>query len=174
MVTTSRLAVTLGLTSFLALGACVNPGEESRPDVYDQSQVNAIQRGRVVTIISVSPARVSVANSQNHGTSQLIGGLLGAALGAGLAAGPGGSGWGGGLAAGAGGGAAGALAGGAISQGKVIVKGVSIAYQDRAGGEALLSTQVGKACEYKPGTAMLVTTGNNETRVQPNAQCLKK
>lgn len=173
MVKASRL-VGLGLTSCLALGACVNPGDESRPDVYDQSQVNAIQRGRVVTIISVSSARVRVNNAQNHQTAQVVGGILGAALGAGLASGAGGAGWGGGLAAGAGGTAAGALAGGAISQGQAIVKGVTIAYQDRAGGEALLSTQVGRPCEYHPGTALLVTTSSNETRVQPNASCPTK
>ncbi|MXV43689.1 hypothetical protein GS501_01230 [Saccharibacter sp. 17.LH.SD] len=173
MIKASRFAV-LGLTSFLALGACETPGEDSRPDVYDQSQVNGVQRGRVVNIISVSSARVNVDNSHNHETSQVVGGLLGAALGAGLAAGPGGAGWGGGLAAGAGGAAGGALLGGAAVGGHTLVRGVTIAYQDRAGGEALLSTQVGRTCEYRPGSALLVITANNQTRVQPNASCPRR
>ncbi|QHI95015.1 hypothetical protein GT348_00625 [Aristophania vespae] len=163
-----------GLTSLLALAACQTPGVESRPDVYGQSQVNTVQRGRVVTIISVSPTRINVDNSASKKTAQIAGGILGAALGSGLASGVGGSGWGGGLAAGAGGAAGGALLGGAIAGNNTLVNGVTVAYQDRAGGEALMSTQVGRVCEYKTGSALLVTTANNETRVQPNATCSKK
>lgn len=165
---------TLGFTSLLALAACQTPGVESRPDVYDQSQVNTLQRTRVVTIIAVSPARINVDNTANQKTARIAGGILGAALGSGLAAGVGHTGWGGGLAAGAGGAAGGALLGGAVTGKNTLVSGVSVTYQDRAGGEAYTSTQIGRPCEYAPGTAQLVTTTNNETRVQPNAVCPKK
>lgn len=162
------------IVPFLALGACTTPGQESRPDVYDQSQVNTVQRGRAVQIISVSAVKVNVDNSRNKKTAEIVGGILGAALGSGLAVGAGHTGWGGGLAAGAGGAAGGALAGGQIVRGHTLVDGVTIAYQDRAGGDVLLSTQVGRTCEYKPGTALLVSTGDDGTRVQPNAACPKK
>ncbi|MCL1497655.1 hypothetical protein CO583_09100 [Parasaccharibacter sp. TMW2.1882] len=162
------------IVPFLALGACVTPGQESRPDVYDQSQVNTVQRGRAVQIISVSAARVNVDNSRNRDTAKIVGGILGAALGSGLAVGAGHAGWGGGLAAGAGGALGGSLVGGQAVGGHTLVDGVTIAYQDRAGGDVLLSTQVGRTCEYRPGTALLVSTGENGTRVQPNAACPKR
>ncbi|MDF7673423.1 hypothetical protein PT277_00625 [Acetobacteraceae bacterium ESL0709] len=165
---------TVGLVSLLALAACQTPGVESRPDVYDQSQVNKIQRTRIVSIIAVSPARINVDNTANQNTARVAGGILGAALGSGLATGVGHTGWGGGLAAGAGGAAGGALLGGAVEGKTTLVSGVSVTYQDRAGGEVFTSTQVGQPCEYVPGTAQLVTTANNETRVQPNAVCPKK
>lgn len=169
----AKKATILGLTSLLALGACAKPGEELRPDVYDGSQVNSVQHGRVITILSISRARVNADNSQNQKTATVVGGLLGAALGAGLASGVGGAGWGGGLAAGAGGAAGGAMLGSAAEGNHTLVEGVSIAYQDRAGGDVLVSTQVGRSCEYKVGTAYLITTGGNNTRVQPNAACPK-
>lgn len=165
---------TVGLTSLLALAACQTPGVESRPDVYDQSQVNKLQRTRVVTIIAVTPTRINVDNTANQNTARVAGGILGAALGSGLATGVGHAGWGGGLAAGAGGAAGGALLGGAVAGKTTLVEGVSVTYQDRAGGEAYTSTQVGRLCEYTPGTAQLVTTQSNETRIQPNAACPKK
>lgn len=162
------------IVPFFALVACETPGQESRPDVYDQSQVNTVQRGRVVQIISVSEARVNVDNARNRRTAKIVGGLVGTALGSGLAVGAGHSGWGGGLAAGAGGAIGGSLVGGQVVGDHTLVKGVTIAYQDRAGGEVLLSTQVGRTCEYKPGTALLVSTGGTGTRVQPNAACPRR
>lgn len=165
-----KIAV-LSLGSLFMLSACQQPGQDLRPDSYDASSVNTVQRGRIVTILSVSPAKITVDNSHNQKTATVVGGILGTALGVGLAGGVGHAGWGGDTAAGIGG----ALAGGALAHSvagaKTQVNGVSIGYQDRAGGDVLFSAQVGRTCEYKPGTAALITMGNNQTRVQPNAVC---
>ncbi|MDI4463003.1 hypothetical protein E7V43_23185, partial [Escherichia coli] len=38
----------------------------------------------------------------------------------------------------------------------------------------LTSTQVGKACQFTTGLAVLISTKDNETRIQPNATCPEK
>lgn len=174
MIRRSRAVMGVMLVPFLILGACASPGEESRPDVYDQSQVNSLQQARVVQIVSVSRARVNVDNTKNHKKSRMWGSLLGGALGAGLATGVGHVGWGAGLASGLGGLAAGALLGGEATDTQKIIRGVMITYQNREGGALFMSTQIGRPCEYKPGNALLVTTAAQETRIQPNASCKRK
>lgn len=164
----------LGLSALFTLSACQQPGQDLRPDSYDASSVNTVQRGRIVTIISVAPAKVTVDNSQNQKTATVVGGILGTALGVGLAGGVGHAGWGGDTAAGLGGALAGGALGRSMAGAKAQVDGVSIGYQDRAGGDGeLFSAQVGSTCEYQPGTAMLITMGNNQTRIQPNNTCPK-
>ena len=167
-----KLVTAFAMVSCLAMSACAVPGEESRPDVYDQSQVNQTQNQRVVDIVSISPARINVQNEQNHETGQLIGGLLGAAagVGGGLA---GGSGLAAGLA-GAAGTAGGAWIGGHVVRDHAIVSGVTVTYNDPRAVGFHSSTQVGKPCEYKIGPSLLVLTSTNETRVQPNSVCPTK
>lgn len=164
-----KFMTALALCSTLTLAACATPGEESRPDVYDQSQVNQTQNQRIVNIVAVSSARINVQNEQNHETSQLVGGLLGAAAGVG-----GGLAGGSPLAAGLGGAAGtagGAWIGGHVVRDHAIVSGVTITYNDPRAMGFKSSTQVGQVCEYKTGSALLVMTAENETRVQPNSQC---
>jgi hypothetical protein len=68
-----------------------------------------------------------------------------------------------------GGGALGAAAGSLVAD-KVLVEGVSIAYIEND--KIFTSAQVGKPCEYKVNeTALIISTGPNETRIQPNATC---
>ena len=67
------------------------------------------------------------------------------------------------------GGALGVAAGSMVAD-KVLVEGVSIAYLEN--GKMYTSAQVGKLCEFKPNaTALIISTGTNETRIQPNATC---
>lgn len=159
--------VSLAMCSMLA--ACATPGEESRPDVYDQSAVNQAQQQRVVNIVLVTPAHINADNTHNHNLSTGTGALIGGGLGAGL-----GTAFGGGLAgglAGLGGAAIGGAAGSQIQRDHAIVSGVTITYDDPRAVGTQSSTQVGRSCEYKKGQALLVLTAQNETRVQPNAEC---
>ena len=155
--------------SVLSLATCAQPGAESAPNVYTQGQVNTRQKADVVNILAVMPAKVQVSNAENQRTAQIAGGLLGAAAGAGLGAG---------LAhhnalatgtVGAVGGGAFGAAAGSLVPGQVLVDGVSITYTDH--GSTFSSAQVGRACEYAPGQAIMVSTSPTETRIQPNHEC---
>jgi hypothetical protein len=52
---------------------------------------------------------------------------------------------------------------------KVMVDAVSLTYSEN--NKIYTSTQVGQACEFKPGVALVISTQANETRVQPNSVC---
>jgi hypothetical protein len=108
-----------------------------------------------------------VDNSQQRQAAQVAGGILGA-VGGGLAGGFGNIGRAGTAGTAAAGGAIGVAAGSLVSD-KVLVDGVSISYSNHD--QMFNSAQVGKACEYHPGTAIMVSTSQNETRIQPNAVC---
>ena len=98
----------------------------------------------------------------------IIGGALGALAG-GFGGGFGGLGAAGTLGTSVGGGAVGVAAGSMVAD-KVLVEGVSIAYLEN--GKMYTSAQVGKLCEFKPNaTALIISTGPKETRIQPNAAC---
>lgn len=75
------------------------------------------------------------------------------------------------MAGGAGGGVAGAAAGSLVSD-KTMVEAVSLSY--KSGTKVLSSTQVGKSCLFTPGLAVMISTKENETRIQPNAKCPEK
>ncbi|MDS0093363.1 hypothetical protein QU614_24230, partial [Enterobacter hormaechei subsp. xiangfangensis] len=47
--------------------------------------------------------------------------------------------------------------------------GVSLTYKD--GTKLFTSTQVGKPCQFTTGLAVVISTKNNETRIQPNTTC---
>ena len=161
----------LAISGMLGLAACSTPGEEYRPDVFDQSQVNQAQDQRVVNIVAVSAARTRVQNEHNHQVSELSGAAIGAGLGAGL-----GTAFGGGLAgglAGVAGGAIGGMVGGQVVQNKAIVSSVIVTYDDPRLVGTHSSTQIGRVCEYKLGNALLLLTAQGETRVQPNSECPK-
>jgi outer membrane lipoprotein SlyB len=153
----------------LSLAACAQPGADAAANVYSEGQVNTRQKAEVVNILAVLPARVKVSNAENQRTAQIVGGLLGAGAGAGLGAGLGSHNA---LATGAvgavGGGVVG-VAAGSLVPGQVLVDGVSITYTDH--GSTFSSAQVGRACEYAPGQAIMIATSPTETRIQSNATC---
>lgn len=154
------------------LSACQATGEQYAANVYKAGQVNQKQDAKTVKILAVMPAKIEVDNAEAKQNAQLIGGVLGA-LGGAAAGGSVKKHTGEATVAGAvGGGALGAAAGSALVKDKVLVDGVSLTYVE--GKKTLNSAQVGRLCEFAPGTAIVISTGNNETRIQPNAVCPKE
>lgn len=159
-----KVFIAVALSSALLAG-CAATGEDLAADVYSADQVNTKLKPVMVKILAVMPAKVAVDNTQNKKMAQVAGGVFGTILGAvtgyqhnyQTAA-----------IAGAGVGTAGALAGSMVKD-KVLVPGVTITYRSR--GSLYSSTQVGKKCQFKKGTALMVKTMKNETRIQPNAEC---
>ncbi len=153
--------------AIIVMSGCAATGENLKGNVYKAGQVNAAQEARGIKILKLMPAQVEVDNSQQKQQAQVVGGVLGALAG-GLGGGLGRIGTGGTVATTAGGAALGVAAGSLVAD-KVLVEGVTIAYSEN--GKMFTSTQVGRLCEYKLGDAVVVSTGQNETRVQPNATC---
>ncbi|MGF6409566.1 glycine zipper 2TM domain-containing protein [Paraburkholderia sp. MM5482-R1] len=154
------------------LAGCQATGEQYSASTYTTAQLNSRQEVKTVEIIAILPAKVQVDNAQGKQAAQIVGGLLGAIAGgaAATAATHGGHAikQQNAILGVAGGAAAGAAAGSLVSD-KVLVDGVQLTYKDA--GKVFSSTQVGKACEFTQGIAEVVSTGPNETRVQPNAAC---
>ncbi len=149
------------------LSGCAATGENIQSNVYRAGQVNMAQAARSIKIITVLPAKIEVDNSAQKKQAEVGGAILGALAG-GLGGGFGGLGGLGTTGTTIAGGAAGAAAGSLVSD-KKLVEGVSIAYSEN--GKMFTSAQVGKACEYRPGTTIIISTSPNETRIQPNATC---
>jgi outer membrane lipoprotein SlyB len=153
-------------TAVLFITGCTATGQQHRADVYKAGQTNTAQEAKTVNIVAISPAQIEVDNAEGKKNAQLAGAVLGALGGA--AVGNKNSqriGTAGGAAAGA---AVGTAAGSMVPD-KVLVEGVSIAYQ--VDNKLLTSAQVGRMCEFKPGTALMISTNSNETRIQPNNAC---
>jgi len=160
-----RLITTLAI---IAISGCAATGENLKGNVYKAGQVNAAQAARTIKITAVLPAQIEVDNSKQKQQAQ-VGGAMFGALAGGLGGGFGGLGTAGTVATTAGGGAIGAAAGSLVAD-KVLVQGVSIAYMED--GKMFTSSQVGKECEFRANaTALIISTGPNETRIQPNATC---
>jgi len=158
-------SMAVALCGLLVVG-CASTGEQYASNVYTADKVNTQQEVKTVNIIAVLPARVQVDNTQARQNAQIVGGVLGA-----LAGGFAGNRLDGGrgtLTGGAVGGSVGVAAGSLVND-KVLVDGVSLTYKD--GPKTFNSAQVGKLCEFNPGTAILITTMTSETRIQPNAVC---
>ncbi|WAH58573.1 hypothetical protein LZ023_03005 [Pseudomonas silvicola] len=154
----------LSLATLLA--GCQATGEDYQADVFDASQVNTKTPARTVQILTVSPTKIKVSNAKNRQTAQVVGGLLGAVGGGALGAGHNRDTA---LVGAVGGGAAGALAGSMVSESS-LVPGVLIGYSEE--GKIYTSAQVGKPCQFTPGSiSLMVMMLNNETRIQPNATC---
>jgi len=149
------------------LSGCAATGESLQSNVYRAGQVNTAQAARSIKIITVLPAKIEVDNSEQKKQAQVGGAILGALAG-GLGGGFGGLGGLGTTGTTIAGGAAGAAAGSLVSD-KILVEGVSIAYSEN--GKMFTSAQVGRACEYRPGTTIIISTSPTETRIQPNASC---
>ncbi|MGM8225253.1 hypothetical protein ACSV5M_01635 [Cellvibrio sp. ARAG 10.3] len=157
--------------SLTVLVGCQATGEQHRANVYKAGQVNMKQAAKTVEILAVMPARIEVDNSEAQQKAQVAGGILGAVLGAAIGDNVQSSRYQTNetVVAGALGGAVAGAATGSLVKDKVLVDGVSLVYVED--GETLSSAQVGKLCEFKPGVAVIISTGENETRVQPNATC---
>lgn len=159
MVHTKILTSSLILTA-LTLTGCAS-GDQYKANVYRQGQVNQAQAAKMVQIMAINPAKIEVDNSQGKQAAQIGGAIIGALLGG--AAGNRSNNTGVGALAG---GVAGAAAGTMVSD-KTLVDGVQLTYVEN--NRMLSSAQVGKMCEFKLGTALVISTGySTETRIQPN------
>ena len=139
-----------------------------RADTYYAGQVNQVQEVNTVQIIAVNAARVAVPNDDNRDTARMTGAILGAIAGAAIGNHNNHSTSSrvmGGLAGGAVGGLAGDAVGGSSSTS--YTDGVQIVFRT-ASGKVLQSAQVGRPCEFKTGTAVMVSPTPNEARIQPN------
>ena len=156
-----------------SLSGCTPPGQNLQANVYKADQVNSQQDAKVVEILAVMPAQVEADNTQQKQQAQIIGGVLGAIGGGVLGHQVADRGYqDNGAALGAAGGAAAGVAAGSLVPDKMLVEGVSITYKYK--GKVLHSAQVGRKCEFKPGKAVVISTAEKETRVQPNATCPEK
>ncbi len=165
---TSRVVGIITVTA-MTLSGCATTGEGLQANVYKAGQVNQVQEAKTVKILAVLPAKVEVDNSAAKRQAEVGGAILGALLGA--AAGNRSSRPGTGTVGAVGGAAAGAAAGSMVSD-KVLVDGVSLTYVYN--NRTLNSAQVGRACEYQPGVAVMISTSPTETRIQANATCPPK
>lgn len=159
-----------GLTACMVaacLCGCVATGDVYRSDVYSTRLVNQAQEVQPVEIIAVLPARVAVENDEGRAAAQTAGAIIGALVG--IAAGNQSNRWdrsGNRVMGGLGGAVAGGMIGNALSGERTLVDGVQITF--RQGNRVLQSSQVGRVCEYKVGTAIMVSPAPNVTRIQPN------
>lgn len=55
---------------------------------------------------------------------------------------------------------------------KTLVEAVSFTYKE--GMKIYTSTQVGKTSQFTTGLAIVISTKDNETRIQPNTKCPEK
>jgi outer membrane lipoprotein SlyB len=157
------------LLSVLFLFGCQATGEEYQANVYKAGQVNSRQEARTVQILAVMPAKIEVENKQGKKAAKLLGGVFGALAGA-AAGNQAKNNTGEATAVGAVGGAAvGVAAADTVAKETVLVDGVSLTYIED--GKTLNSAQVGRTCEFQPGIAIVISTGENETRIQPNTAC---
>jgi outer membrane lipoprotein SlyB len=154
-------------SAIVMLTGCAATGEQYGANVYKAGQVNSAQTVKMVNILGLIPAKIEVDNSKNKANAQVAGALIGALLGAAAAnknssANSRANNMGAGVVGGG-------VLGGALASGvsdKSLVDGVTITY--KLEDQMLSSTQVGKLCEFKSGQAMMVSTNNSETRIQPN------
>lgn len=167
-----KSSVLCAVLSAALLSGCVTNGEQYQGNVYKADQVNQRQDARTVRILAVLPAKVEVENTQGKQAAQAIGGVLGViggtVVGSKLDRHSNTSK----IAGAVGGGTLGVVAASAMVQDKILVDGVSITYVEK--GKTYTSTQVGRKCEFIPGTAIVISTEAKETRVQPNATCPDK
>jgi outer membrane lipoprotein SlyB len=167
MKTVKQLLI-LSIFTPLLLTGCQNNADSYAANVYDTGQLNNKQETKTVNIISILPAKVAVDNTQNKQAAQTFGAVLGLVAG-GIAGHNVGSRSALGTTAGAvGGGALGAGAGSLVKD-KVLVEGVSLTYKE--GTKVYTSTQVGRTCDFTSGLAVVISTKDNETRIQPNTAC---
>lgn len=153
---------------FPLLLGCQSNGDKYQSNVYTSGQVNTKQEAQTINILAVLPAKIEVDNSQQKKAASIFGAVVGGLAGAALGHSLGDQSTTNTLVGAAGGGVAGATAGSLVSD-TTLVDGVSIAYDFE--GKTYNSAQVGKLCEFTPGRAIVISSAENETRIQPNATC---
>ena len=162
----TKLALIGAVTAALLTAGCANDGTAYRSDVYWAGQVNQAQEVKTVQIIAVMPARITVDNRYERDDSAtmgtILGALAGAVIGATVSDSPDAV-----IAGTVGGAALGNVTGKGVSgRSENFVEGVQITF--RQGDRIFNSAQVGRVCEFKTGTAIMVSPSPNETRIQPN------
>ncbi|PCS23989.1 hypothetical protein [Candidatus Enterovibrio escicola] len=156
-------ATTLSLLSIIVFTGCQATGEKHRSSSYVLGDINKRQEAKTINIISITEAKVEIDNKEARKNMALVGGLIGSVAGSFIGHNQGET-----LTGGALGGIAGATSG-LLPSKSVLVDAVTITYSEH--NKIYTSTQIGLACEFKPGVALVVSTRTNETRVQPNANC---
>ncbi|WP_219588355.1 hypothetical protein [Vibrio parahaemolyticus] len=160
-----KLTLVTVIISAISLSACQSTGEQHKASTYTTAQLNSKQAAKTIEIIAVLPAKVEVDNTEAKQMATKAGSLLGLVAGAAIGSSKNTES---GVLGGLGGGLVGGTAGSMVED-KVLVDGVTLTYSEN--NEIFTSTQVGAACEFKVGTALVITTQADETRVQPNAEC---
>ncbi|QCE32802.1 hypothetical protein FAI41_03930 [Acetobacteraceae bacterium] len=173
-----------GFSCFLSaclLAGCVDPVENLKPTTFPED-LNAKTPGRVVTILTLMPAKAQVDNMYNHNlTAEIVGDCLGILLGvAGMAGSSPGmiAGWYIGKAIGG-------WIGGAIEPPELHPQAMIIAYQDPNVPHIQQVIEIARPCEFKTGMAYAVMSDirdkvlqqtRPEMRIQPNnfAACRQK
>jgi outer membrane lipoprotein SlyB len=149
----------------LTISACTTTGDKYRASSYRSTQVNQKQAAEVIEIIAILPAQVEVDNTEAQKKRQILGAILGAAGGAAIGNAVGGNNT---AAGGLLGGAAGAVVA-STTENTVLVQGVTLTFVQDS--KTYSSSQVGRACEFKPGRAVMISMRADETRIQPNNSC---
>ena len=149
----------------LTISACTTTGDKYRASSYRSTQVNQKQAAEVIEIIAILPAQVEVDNTEAQKKRQILGAILGAAGGAAIGNAVGGNNT---AAGGLLGGAAGAVVA-STTENTVLVEGVTLTFVQDS--KTYSSSRVGRACEFKPGRAVMISMRADETRIQPNNSC---
>ncbi len=161
-----NFVVSVAAIGTLLLGGCQSSGDLYRSDTYYASAVNQAQEVKTVQIIAVIPARVAVPNRSDQSKAQAVGAVLGALAGIAIGNQVHNAGRSDRVIGGVAGGIAGMALADAGSGDQALVDGVQITF--RYGDKLFNSAQVGRTCEFKTGTAIMVSPSPNETRIQPN------
>lgn len=163
-----KLLATAVLTVTLALAGCTTDGNRYRSDVYRADQVNQAQEVRTVEIIALNPAQVEVSNRDQSNRAKMAGAVLGAIAGS-LIASQHTDHDSSRIASGVGGAAIGGMIGDSVAgnSSSKFVNGVQLVYRTPQG-KIYQSAQVGRLCEFRTGTALMVSSEYGETRIQPN------
>lgn len=162
--------LSVSILTLATLTGCAANTSQYAASTYNTNQLNSRQETKTVEIIAITPAQIMVDNSEQKKQAQMIGALVGAVAG-GVVGHNSGSGSSSNTALGVGAGGAGGAIAGSVVKDKVETDGVSLTYKDA--GKAYTSTQIGKACEFTMGIAMMLSSDGDskETRIQPNAKC---
>nr|WP_304622271.1 YMGG-like glycine zipper-containing protein [Photobacterium sp. BZF1] len=109
------------------------------------------------------PAKVKVDNTKGQKNASKAGALIGAIAGGFIGDNSGEAGVGAAI-----GGIAGGVTGSMVDK-EILIDGVSLTYAHD--GKTLNAIQVAKACQFKPGIAVMVSTDSGDARLQPNTTC---
>lgn len=162
----TALISTICVTALLT--GCAAIGDRYAANAYSASNINKRQEVHAVKIIAILPATVVIDNKQAKDAAKIGAALLGAIIGGATGHSIGDRSATNTTIGAVAGGVGGAVAGSLIPD-TALVKGVQLTYSQE--GKTFNSVQVGQMCEFKPGNALLISTGGDETRIQPNSEC---